>query len=322
MANIDISDIVEEKMVDGGKYQFSTRHMLLTYKTHLNKAEYKGWINGIKATKEVIIAHEKGDKEVPYDHTHVYVNWEKRLEVKGDGSIFRRFDYQGIHPHIRVVTNWRQADRVKSYLAKEDPENKQYRSSKFFNDIAECDSAREVLKMCEKPSDVIGSLAAYKAMRQRPDLSNWILDELKPWQKELEETLNRRSDNRSILWYYDEKGGAGKTVFCKHYMAKKEEGEVMYLTGFNGTNNIAMTLLTHYDGYGRMPRVLFLNLTRDTEEHKIYGPLESIKDGILSTTKYAGGQVFLPETPHVVVMANRLPQRDRMTADRWQIREL
>lgn len=320
MASERIDDITREVIEEGG-FRIQGTYFLLTYKTHVDKNAYKLWLEGVWPVQEVIIAHEKGDEEVPYEHSHVYIKWQKKIDIKGTRDVCRRFDYEGIHPNIKNITNWRQVDRVKNYLAKEDPENAQYRSSKFYLKIREAESVAEVLRGCERPSDVLGSITAYKALAEEEDLSAWRLSELKPWQAELDAILDEPADDRSIVWYCDRVGGAGKTAFCKHYVAKRPD-EVQYFTSFNGINNVAQAIISHKERTGRLPKVLFLNLTREQEELKIYGPLEAMKDGILSTTKYSGGELRFGQSPHIVVMANWMPRLEAMSMDRWRIKEL
>jgi len=49
--------------------------------------------------------------------------------------------------------------------------------------------------------------------------------------------------------------------------------------------------------------------------------MEAIKNGLVTNTKYQGGTT-INQRPHLIVMANFLPQVSRLSIDRWDIREL
>jgi len=56
------------------KFELRARMMLLTYRTHLNKSEYIEWVEKKFKTQGVNfirLAHETGDEECVYEHTHV-----------------------------------------------------------------------------------------------------------------------------------------------------------------------------------------------------------------------------------------------------------
>lgn len=54
----------------------------------------------------------------------------------------------------------------------------------------------------------------------------------------------------------------------------------------------------------------------------IYDILESLKNANFISTKYEPIQKRLITTPHVIVMANEMPQIKRMSTDRWLIYEI
>jgi hypothetical protein len=52
-----------------------------------------------------------------------------------------------------------------------------------------------------------------------------------------------------------------------------------------------------------------------------YGAIEQIKNGLLFSGKYEGGQCVFNQ-PHVIVFANAEPKEEQMSMDRWDIREI
>jgi hypothetical protein len=52
-----------------------------------------------------------------------------------------------------------------------------------------------------------------------------------------------------------------------------------------------------------------------------YSSIECIKNGMITNTKYETGfKVFNP--PHVVVFSNFPPDEEKLSADRWNIKEI
>ena len=53
-----------------------------------------------------------------------------------------------------------------------------------------------------------------------------------------------------------------------------------------------------------------------------YAAMEKIKDGLFFNTKYESVMKYRLKPAHVIVFANGDPQRDRLAADRWDVRPL
>lgn len=137
------------------------------------------------------------------------------------------------------------------------------------------------------------------------------IEELRPWQKQLSETLATEADDRKIQWWYDEEGATGKTAFTKWWFLKHAE-QTIVLSGKTGDCKYAVASME------RKPRWIFYTLTRSQEGFVSYQALEELKDGIFFNTKYESKMVVM-EPPHVVVFANFPPDQSKLSADRWQI---
>ena len=116
-----------------GEFRLNAKQIHLTYKTHLIKAEFKAWLydlcGGDDRVDELYLAHESGDKAVPYPHTHVVC----KLGFRPNWKNASKLDYNSIHPHIQVLQTKAHWDNAVRYMAKEDPENahlKDYRTRK------------------------------------------------------------------------------------------------------------------------------------------------------------------------------------------------
>lgn len=126
------------------------------------------------------------------------------------------------------------------------------------------------------------------------------------WQKELLEYVKGPVNDREILWYYDQKGGKGKTAMCKFLISNHNASFIS-----NGkTSDLSFAI--------NDPKIVVVNYTRDNEERINYGILESIKDGLVFSGKYESKtKCFDP--PHLIVFANFSPRLESMSLDRWKI---
>lgn len=142
-----------------------------------------------------------------------------------------------------------------------------------------------------------------------------IITELRPWQNELLEFSLTEPDDRTVLWIHDDKGGIGKTAFIK-YMVHHHNA----LVCGSGKNADIINFIFNADM--DQSNCVFFTLPRADRGKISYAAIESIKDGLISNTKYETGQkIFNP--PHVIILANYPPDHpEKLSADRWMIRDL
>jgi len=294
-------------------FRFANRYALLTYKTHLEKVALSSWFEQEFKAVEVHIAHETGDEEVNYLHSHVYVDFGKAYQTTN----VLRFDYEGIHPHVKVLSTREHVANALVYLAKEDPDNAgllDRRMSAFAKSVWTCKSLTEAMQNVSRASDVVG---VREMFRMKPVERKVEPFEPREWQKAVLDTIETKPDDRTVYWVYDPKGGAGKSRLCRHVLTN---GIGQMVTRFDGGRNAAQIVKGFIDS-GWDGRCLLVDFARDAQEHQIYGPLEEIKNGVMTSTKYEGGtQVW--DIGHVIVFANFLPDFTKMTADRWRVMDL
>lgn len=138
--------------------------------------------------------------------------------------------------------------------------------------------------------------------------------EYKDWQKEILEIIDNPVDNRKIYWYWEDKGGVGKSVFTKHLCMKRDAYPV---SGKSGDIKYAIKQeLEERDIY-----VIIFDVPRDQKNMISYTAIEEIKNGCVFSTKFESGKcIFNP--PHVIVFANCEPDIERLSKDRWIIKEI
>jgi len=128
----------------------------------------------------------------------------------------------------------------------------------------------------------------------------------RPWQAALEECLSAEPDNRTIRWFTDYTGGAGKSTLVSYYVCNEALDAVM-LSG-----KVADMAYTY-----NSERIVFFDVTRTQAEHMdhLYAFAESLKNGVIHSTKYVPVlKTFKP--PHVVFFSNSGIMPGKWSADR------
>jgi hypothetical protein len=153
-----------------------------------------------------------------------------------------------------------------------------------------------------------------------------VLKELRPWQAQVLEKIDlelAHDDDRSIHWVVDEQGCAGKTAFCK-WMTQQER-QCLIITG-GGYKDIACVLkmAMENDKFDINDELVILfNIPREADDKGMisYKALESLKDGLMTSTKYESTTlVFNP--PSVWVFSNCDPELEKLSADRWKVHDI
>lgn len=132
------------------------------------------------------------------------------------------------------------------------------------------------------------------------------------WQKELTMELRSVPDPRKVIWYADADGNTGKTEFLRWAITRLPN--VTFIQSASSRD-----IAHHMIKLATPPTTVIVALTRQNEGALSYQAIENIKDGIIFSTKYEGGQRLIPR-PHLVVFANWLPDRAKLSQDRWDIR--
>ena len=153
-------------------------------------------------------------------------------------------------------------------------------------------------------------IAAAKEREGRDRLIAEFSDtELRWWQTQIINEINRPADSRRVTWIWENQGGVGKTWLAKYICAKHNAARF--------TNGRTCDIAFAYNGE---PVVVF-DLSRTVEGHVNYSVMEELKNGMLFSTKYVSTQKVFA-SPHILVFANWPPNRGAMSADRWDVREL
>jgi len=160
---------------------------------------------------------------------------------------------------------------------------------------------------CSKDENIVVSIGRPKPIK--------IIQTLYPWQKEIEDLILTEPDDRKIYWFYEKKGGIGKSQFIKYCIVKHK---VLFCSG--GKHSDIINLVFNQD-MDETNCVIF-DIPRANEGFVSYSALESIKNGMVCNTKYETG-VKIFNSPHIICFANFPPENpEKLSEDRWVITNL
>lgn len=142
--------------------------------------------------------------------------------------------------------------------------------------------------------------------------------ELRPFQQEIMEIISEDPDNRTIHWFWENKGNVGKTSLAKH-LAISKKNEFLYLSGKASDMKCGITKFLENEDNDL--KIVMLDFTRSAEEYISWEGIEAIKNGIFFSGKYESGMLVF-NSPHVICLANYRPDKSKLSKDRWNIHKI
>lgn len=162
---------------------------------------------------------------------------------------------------------------------------------------------------CEVMARYPRFLTTCRSIRQRKQLDKELLPNPYVWQREVMAMVAGTPDSRKVHWFYDSKGDLGKSALGRHLM---DFHGAFYQ---KGGRTIDITYSYNYE------RIVILDYVRDQEEYVNYGVMEMFKDGVVQSNKYESC-IKRCNPPWVLVFANFMPIRSKLSEDRWVVRTL
>lgn len=206
-------------------------------------------------------------------------------------------------PHLQGVCRFRTKKRLTAI-------NKEFPSTHWET----CKNSKKAIAYCSKEMSRKPDSTVYTNMKLAQPLKT--LETLYDWQRDLEEMLLLPTDNRTINWYWEDKGNMGKTSFARYMVIKHD---AFYICGSARDMKCGLASVVEKNN-GWFPPIVILDIPRDCIGCSYKG-LEQVKNGIFYNTKYESGMVVF-NPPHVLVLANEPPEEDKMSTDRWNIVEI
>lgn len=136
------------------------------------------------------------------------------------------------------------------------------------------------------------------------------------WQQQVLDILGNPPDNRKVYWFWEPAGGAGKSFLCKYIACKYHT-----IIASGKSADIFNQLRTMIKDEHKVPHVVFLDIPRTSFGYLNYACLEQLKNGLVYSGKYEGGQLIFPQ-PHVICFANQEPDMYAMSEDRWYVHKI
>lgn len=148
--------------------------------------------------------------------------------------------------------------------------------------------------------------------------SNWWQPSGQPkgWQIEVMQLLEEAPSKRKIHWFWEEEGNMGKSWLTKYIYDNNPDTTLV----LSGKASDAFYIIQQAVQQKNYPKTIIFDVPRSMENYISWQAIEKIKDGLLCSTKYEGGVISLPWTPHILCFANFIPPKEKLSMDRWDIR--
>jgi len=167
----------------------------------------------------------------------------------------------------------------------------------------------KAIEYCQKLDTSVGEI--YSKGLPKPIK---IIEKLRPFQLEIENIFLTEPDGRTLHWYYDLIGNVGKSSFCKYMFVKHNA-----ITVQGGKAADLLNIVFNLDM--NSISMIIIDIPRVNGNKISYNFLECVLNGMITNTKFETGvKVFNP--PHIVVLSNEYPDTEKVSLDRWCIKEI
>ena len=141
-----------------------------------------------------------------------------------------------------------------------------------------------------------------------------IIQNLYPYQKEIEAIHLTEPDDRTIYWFWEKTGGVGKSAFVKYMV---HQHKCLFCDGGKKADLINLVFKQDMDN----TRTVIWDLTRNKGNKISYDTIEAVKNGMVCNTKFETGMKLF-NAPHIFIFANDPPEVENLSIDRWKIYEI
>lgn len=163
------------------------------------------------------------------------------------------------------------------------------------------------IEYCSKDNELYFSLGIPSPLK--------LITPNKEWQKNILNIINEEADDRTINWFWETKGGIGKSAFTKYLCAKHN---ALILSGKSA--DMKYGLISYIKSHnGNAPNIIIFDIPRTQLDYLSYTGIEEIKNGCFFSPKYEGGMCVF-NCPHIIVFSNEEPCLDNLSKDRWIIK--
>lgn len=199
-----------------------------------------------------------------------------------------------------------------------------FKSIKKWNEKLHVEKARgnreSNIKYCIKENKFITNFEHPILFKKKIE-NDILIDEYKDvkwkdWQKEVINLINEKADSRKIYVYIDYMGNSGKSYLTK-FIALKYKGVVIC---DGKKDNIFNQVKVMMDSMIE-PKIVILDVPRSGKDFINYGVVEQLKNGLIYSGKYEGGRCLFRH-PHVIIFTNDNVDINKLSIDRWVIKDI
>lgn len=177
-----------------------------------------------------------------------------------------------------------------------------------------CRSPKHSMEYCRKNDSRVGDV--YTNIEFAEEVEVVDEEEMHPWQKGVLNILDQPRDPRKVYWIFDYEGNSGKTQLSKYLVVKRR---ALVLGG--KANDLKYGVLKYMEKHGVAPKIIIFDVPRCSQDFISYQGIEEVKNGLFFSGKYESDMVVY-NPPHVICFANNGPIRDKLSKDRWCIKEI
>ena len=163
-----------------------------------------------------------------------------------------------------------------------------------------CSYIRYKRHICEAAASIV------EVESRKEPLKNYDDVEWRPWQQEVIERVGDEPHPRKIHWYIDRIGNVGKTFLATYLVLTQD--------CIRFENGKSLDIKHAYAGQ----KICIFDFSRSMENHINYEVIESIKNGIMFSSKY-DSSMKIYKKPISLVFAHFAPDLSTLSADRWDI---
>lgn len=168
-------------------------------------------------------------------------------------------------------------------------------------------SRNQNIAYCTKEGNAYGNLLEDKVIVSQPY----------GWQLEVTELIKKKPDPRKIYWYWEFKGGAGKSSLAKYLCV--EHGAII-LSG--KVADMKHGIASYHLKHAKYPQIIIIDIPRSIDvDYLSYTGIEEIKNGCFFCPKYESDMIVM-NPPHIIIFSNEEPNTEKMSIDRWEIKKI
>lgn len=167
---------------------------------------------------------------------------------------------------------------------------------------------------CNKLDTRSGEIRTNIDLPRQPNILKY--EQLYDWQKEIADICNTIPDDRTIYWFWEEKGCTGKTEMAKYIV---HNYRAICVSG--KADNCKFAVIQYEKTKSRYPDIIIWDVPRSNIDYISYQSIEELKNGLFFCGKYESCQVLMAN-PHIFVFANCPPVLSKLSEDRWKVVEL